>query len=67
MKDLVQQLQSPVQVNFDPAGGLLDALPRVVRPPAFHKTHSENAKPSEVIDPNAGGCRQTDSRSYSSN
>lgn len=59
MKDLVQQLKSPVQVDFDPAGGLLDALPRVVRPPAFHKTHSENAQPSEVVDPNAGSCRET--------
>lgn len=59
VKDLVQELQGPVQVDFDPARGLLDALPGVVGPPAFNKTHPENAEPSEVIDPDAGGGRET--------
>lgn len=41
---LIQQLQGTMQVDFDPAGRLLDALPRVVRAPAFNEAHAQDAK-----------------------
>lgn len=46
-------------MDFDPAGGLLDALPRVVGPPAFHKAHAQNAQPAQVVDSDSRRGRQT--------
>lgn len=59
VQDLVQELQGSVQVDLDPAGGLLDALAGVVRPPALDEAHPEDAQPPEVVDADARRCRQT--------
>lgn len=59
VQHLVQQLQGPVQVDLDPAWGLLDALPRVIGAPAFHKAHAQDAQPAQVIHADASGRRQT--------
>lgn len=48
-----------MQVDLDPAGGLLDALAGVVRSPALDKTHPEDAQPPKVVDADARRCRQT--------
>lgn len=59
VQDLVQQLQSSVQVDLDPARRLLDALPGVVGPPALHEAHPQDAQPAKVVHADAGGGRQT--------
>lgn len=46
-------------MDFDPAGRLLDALPRVVGPPAFHEAHAQNAQPAQVVDSDSRRGRQT--------
>lgn len=58
VQHLIQELQSSVQVDLDPAGRLLDALPRVVGSPAFHKAHAQDAQPTEVIHADSGSGRQ---------
>lgn len=59
VQDLVQQLQSPVQVDLDPARRLLDALPGVVGPPALHEAHPQDAQAAQVVHADARGGRQT--------
>lgn len=59
VQDLVQQLQSPVQVDFDPARRLLDALPGVIGPPTLHEAHPQDAQPAQVVHADARGGRQT--------
>lgn len=56
VQHLVQQLQRPVQVHFNPARRLLDGLSRVVRAPALDEAEAEDAEPAQVVhaDP---GCR----------
>lgn len=46
-------------MDLNPAGCLFDALPWVVRPPALHEAHSQDAQPAQVINPNACSSRQT--------
>ena len=53
-----------MQLNFDPTGGFFDRLPIVVRTPAFDEWKPEDAKPSKVVDTDAGrGRRVRDGRS----
>lgn len=59
VQDLVQQLQSPVQVDLDPARRLLDALPGVVGPPALHEAHPQDAQAAQVVHADARRRRQT--------
>lgn len=59
MQHLVQQLQGAVQVDLDPARRLLDALPRVVGPPALDKAHPQDAQAPQVIHADASRGRQT--------
>lgn len=59
VQHLIQQLQSAVEVDLDPAGRLLDALPRVVRPPALDEAHAQDAKPAQVVHADARRRRQT--------
>lgn len=59
VQDLVQQLQSPVQVDLDPARRLLDALPGVVGPPPLHKAEPQDAQAPQVVHADARRCRQT--------
>lgn len=54
-----------MEVNLDPARGFFDALSRVIRAPALHKAHPEDAQAPEVIHTNASSSRQTDCRGYS--
>lgn len=49
VEHLVQQLQGAVQVDLDPAGRLFNALPWVVRAPALHKAHAQDAQASQVV------------------
>lgn len=56
VQNLVQQLQRSVQMDLDPAGGLLDALAGVVGSPALDKTHPEDAQPTEVVNADARRC-----------
>ena len=56
---LVQQLQGPVQVDLDPARGLLDALPGVVGPPALDEAHAQDAQAPQVVHADARRSRQT--------
>lgn len=55
VENFVQQLQGAVQVDLDPAGRLFDALPWVVRAPALHKAHAQDAQAPQVVHTNA--CR----------
>lgn len=48
-----------MQVDLDPAGGLLDALAGVVRSPALDKAHPEDTQPPQVVYADARCCRQT--------
>ena len=59
VQHLVQQLQGPVQVDLDPARGLLDALPWVVGAPALYKAHPEDAEAPQVVHPDPCCRRQT--------
>lgn len=54
MEDLIQELQGSVQVDFNPAGSVLDALAGVVRAPALDEAEPEDAQAAEVVDANAG-------------
>lgn len=49
VEHLVQQLQCPVQVHLHPAGGVLDALPGIVRPPTLHETQPQDTEASQVV------------------
>ena len=50
VQDLVAELQSPVKVQFYPAGRLLDGSPLlVVLAPTLDKGQSKNAKAAEVV------------------
>ena len=51
VEHLVQELQSAVQVDLHPAGGVLDALPRVVGAPALHEAQPQDAQTPEVVHP----------------
>lgn len=64
VQHLVQELQSPVQVDLDPAWCLLNALSWVIGTPTFHKAHAQDAQPAQVIHTDASGCRQTWSRAW---
>jgi len=55
LQHLVKNLQGPVEVDLNPARGLFDRFPVVVRPPAFYKRHPKDARSPEVIDPDTGG------------
>ena len=50
MKDLVQPLEGPMQVHFDPARGGGDVLPVILGSPAFHKAHPDSAHFSQLVD-----------------
>ena len=63
VENLVEDLQSSMEVNFDPAWRLLDRLPVVVRPPALHKGEPEDAKPPEVVHPDPSRSSKTYCRS----
>jgi len=39
-------------MHLHPAGGVLDALPGVIRPPALHEAQAQDAQPPEVIHTN---------------
>lgn len=67
VQHLIQKLQSAVQVDFHPAGGVFNALTWVVGPPAFHKAEPQDAEPPQVIHADPCCCRQTDCRCDSSN
>lgn len=56
MQHLVQQLQRSVQVNLQPAGGVLDALPRVITPPTFNEAQTHDTQPAQVV--HAQTCRR---------
>lgn len=58
VQDFIQELQGTVQVDLNPAGRVLDALPGVVRPPALHKAQPQDAKAPEVIHANASCGRE---------
>ncbi len=58
VQHLVQQLQRPVQMHLHPAGGVLDALPGVVRTPALHEAQAQDAQPPEIIHTNPCCCRE---------
>lgn len=59
VQNLVEQLQSSMQMNFDPARCVLDGVARIIRTPALDKAQPENAKTSQIVDANASGCGQT--------
>lgn len=67
VQHLVQQLQRTVQMHLHPAGGVLDALPRIVRTPALHEAQAQDAQPPEIIHTNPCCCREADCRSDSTN
>lgn len=48
-----------MQVDFDPARRLFDALPRVIGAPTFDEAHPEDAQAAQVVDADPGGGRQT--------
>eukprot|EP00095_Tigriopus_kingsejongensis_P001835 maker-scaffold10_size831480-snap-gene-6.9 protein:Tk01835 transcript:maker-scaffold10_size831480-snap-gene-6.9-mRNA-1 annotation:"viral iap-associated factor homolog" len=58
VQNLVQELESPMQMHLDPARGFLDRLPVVIRTPAFHKRQTEDAETSEVVHSDPGRGRQ---------
>ena len=47
-EDLVQPLQWPVQVNFDPARRRGHHLPTILHPPPLHEADSYGAHPSQL-------------------
>lgn len=49
VQHLVQQLQRSVQVDLQPAGGVLDALTRVITAPTFNKAQTHDAQPAQVV------------------
>ncbi len=49
VQHLVEQLQRSVQVNLQPAGGVLDALTRVIAPPTFNEAQTHNTQPAQVV------------------
>ncbi|KAF3834453.1 hypothetical protein F7725_025657 [Dissostichus mawsoni] len=59
VQHLVQQLQSAVQVDLHPAGGVFDALPGVVGPPTLYEAESQDTQTPQVVHPDPRGCRQT--------
>ena len=59
MQHFIQKLQSTVQVDFHPAGSVLDALPRVVWPPALDEAQPQDTQPPEIIDTDSCCRRKT--------
>lgn len=59
VEHFVQQLQSPVQMHFDPAGSFFYGLAPIVRSPALHKGQPQNAQPAQVVDSDPRSSRQT--------
>lgn len=57
VQHLVEQLQRSVQVNLQPAGGVLDALSGVVAPPTFDEAQTHDTQPAQVVHPQT--CRRT--------
>lgn len=57
VQDFVQELQGSVQVDLDPAWRFLDALARVIGPPALDEAHPQDAQPAQVVNPDAGSGR----------
>lgn len=49
VQHLVKQLQRSVQVDLQPAGGVLDALTRVITAPSLNKAQTHNTEPSQVV------------------
>ena len=49
MQHLVEKLQRPVQVNLQPAGGVFDALSRVVTAPTFNEAQTHDTQPTQVV------------------
>lgn len=49
MQHLVQELQRSVQVDLQPAGGVLDALTGVITAPTFNKAQTHNTHPAQVV------------------
>lgn len=59
VQNFIQQLESTMQVDFDPTRSLLDTLPSVVRTPAFDKRQSKDAKSSQIIHTDSSCTRQS--------
>lgn len=59
LKNLVEQLKGTMELDLDPARGVLDRWSRIIGPPALDKAQPDDAEPSKVISPDAGGGRQT--------
>lgn len=47
-EDLIQPLQRPVQMNFDPARCRGHHLPTIFHPPSLHEADSYGAHPSQL-------------------
>ena len=59
VQHLVKQLQCPVQVNLQPAGGVLDALTGVITPPTFNKAQTHDTQPAQVVHAQTCGWTHT--------
>jgi hypothetical protein len=46
----------PVQLQFYPAGSLLDGLARIAEAKAFEEGNSDGAQPAEVVHARVIGC-----------
>lgn len=53
MQDIIKELESAVQSDFNPAWCLFDALSSVVWAPPLDETQPENTQTSEVVNTNA--------------
>ena len=53
MEYIVQQLESSMEGDFNPARCLLDALATIVWPPTLHKAQPQDTEPSQIIHTNA--------------
>ena len=56
MKHLVKELEGSMEMDLDPARGLLDALSGVIRAPPFDEAHTQDAQPTQVVYANTRCC-----------
>lgn len=59
VENFIQELERSVEMHFDPTRSLFDALTRIVRSPTLDERQSQNAEPTQVVDTDSSGRRQT--------
>lgn len=59
LKNFVQQLKGTVELDLDPARGVLDGWTGIVGSPSLNKAQSNDTQSSQIICSNAGCSRQT--------